>query len=275
MRIADYDVIGVSHEGNHGTYYRARPPERLGISDPEVVLKVLGRRATDDEFKRFANEMRLLNRLDSPYLAKLLDAGSVDGEVFMATRRYEASLNEAAALADDDAVRATVELVADAARGAHALHEMGVAHRDIRPSNVLIDRPDGRRRGRLGDLGLAEMGPGVSATIGTGPIGSLGYMAPEVVAEGNAGRGSDVWSLGATLHAALSDRPLFGEIPDRSVLDALRHLARTTPRVDDRLDSAVTDVIGQCLADRTERFPTANDLAIELDRVATTIGATT
>ncbi len=267
MRIADYHIIAMSHEGNHGTYYRAHPPGRLGSADEEVVLKVLGRRATDDEFKRFANEMRLLHAVASPHLAELLDAGSVDGDLFMAMRRYDGSLTEATSLVDDDGTQRIVGLVADAARGAHALHEVGVAHRDIRPSNIVVDGG----RGRLADLGMAEMGPGFSATVGAGPIGSLGYMAPEVVTEGVAGRASDIWSLGCSLHAALSDRPIHGVIPTTSMLDALRHLARTAPRIDDRLDAAVAVVIGRCLTSPADRFSTAADLATALDEIGTTI----
>lgn len=262
MRIGDYDIIDAVGDGNHGVYHTARPPARLGLNDPIVMLKVLDDYGSADDFKRITNELRLLHSLRSPHLVELLDAGSVDGRMYLATRHYPAGTLEQA---DAQLARsARVAIVADAARGAHAMHEVGVAHRDINPSNIFIDRT----RGRLADLGLAQTLAGATATIGTGPIGSLQFIDPDLVWGGKASRSTDVWSLGITLHCVLSDLPPFGDIPTGSLLAAFRHVVHNRPTLDHTFEPELLGVVDRCLAPVDKRFETALELADALDDVS-------
>ena len=262
MKVGDYEIISPIGDGNHGKYFHARPPRRLGLADPVVVLKVLDQFGSADDFHRVANELRLLHSLNSPHLVELLDAGSVDGRMYLATRLYPAGpLGEL----DESVPRSLrVAVVADAARGAHAMHEVGVAHRDINPANVFVDKT----RGRLADLGLAQTLPGATATIGTGPIGSLQFIDPDLAWGGQASRSTDIWSLGITLHVAVSDVAPFGEIPTHNLLAAMRHVVHTPPRLDHALEPELLGVIGRCLAPLDSRFATAEELAHELDDVS-------
>lgn len=262
MRIADYELVETLGDGNHGVYHTARPPARLGLADSLVTLKVLDHFGTADDFRRITNELRILHSLASPHLVELLDAGSVDGRMFLATRHYPEGSLESAGAGLARSVR--VAVVADAARGAHAMHEVGVAHRDIHPGNVFIDHG----RGRLADLGLAQTLAGATATVGTGPIGSLAFIDPDLVWGGKASRATDVWSLGITLHAALSDVQPYGQIPTDSLLAAFRHVVHTTPTLDHALEPELLGVIGRCLAPPERRFPTAAALAEALDDVS-------
>jgi serine/threonine protein kinase len=262
MRIGDYDVIDTIGEGNHGVYHTARPPTRLGLADPMVMLKVLDDFGSTDDFKRITNELRLLHSLHSPHLVELLDAGSVEGRMYLATRHYPAGSLEQA---DESLARsARVAIVADAARGAHDLHEVGVAHRDINPSNIFIDKT----RGRLADLGLAQTLAGATATIGTGPIGSLQFIDPDLVWGGKASRSTDIWSLGITLHCTLSDLPPLGEIPSESLIAAFRHVVHTPPTLDHSFEPELLGVVDRCLAPIDKRFETALELADALDDVS-------
>ncbi len=262
MRLGDYELIERLGDGNHGIFHIAKPPARLGLADPMVTLKVLDHFGSADDFKRITNELRLLHSLQSPHLVELLDAGSVDGRMYLATRFYPGG-----PLSDirDTLDRATlVAVVADAARGAHAMHEVGVAHRDINPQNVFIDRT----RGRLADLGLAQTLAGATATVGTGPIGSLQFIDPELAWGGQASRATDVWSIGITLHCALSDQLPFGEIPTSSLMAALRHVVHTPPSLDHRFEPELLNVVSRCLAPIGERFSTALEVAEQLDDVS-------
>jgi len=117
MRIGDYEIIDTIGDGNHGVYHTARPPARLGVNDPLVTLKVLDGYGSADDFKRITNELRLLHSLRSPHLVELLDAGSVDGRMYLATRHYPTGALDRAG--DGFARSARVAIVADAARGAH------------------------------------------------------------------------------------------------------------------------------------------------------------
>lgn len=258
-RIADYEFVRELGAGNHGRYYLARTPRRLGIRDEHCAVKVLATQASGDAFKRMVNELKLFASAKSPYLARLLDAGHEDGTLYYAAEYYpRGSLAEAIGtgprrVAPAEAVRA----VADAALGAHALHELGVAHRDIKPANILLTDSGAV----LADLGLAQrLSPGATVT-GIGPIGTLAYMEPGVARGLPAGRASDIWALAASLQVALTGVDPYPRLPSSNLVDALRHLLSTPPTV------TVTDpVLGPLVrwglaAERTERPPTAEAYA--------------
>lgn len=254
---ADYVLVERLGPGINAQRHLAVPPRRLGLDDELVILVVTAVDATSDQFARAANELRLLHSLRSPHLVELLDAGGEGGRLFFATRRpSHGSLESASHLSVADRIRAT----ADAALGADALHDVGVAHRNIHPATIVVDRG----RGCLDGLGLAEMSEGVTATRGTGPMGALQHTDPAMLRGEPASRATDIWSLGTTLHAVLSDRPLFGDVPTTHLLAAARHLVATPPHIDERLDPSVGRVIARCLAAPGERFDRARDVASAL-----------
>jgi len=106
--------------------------------------------------------------------------------------------------------------VAHAARATHALHEAGIAHGDIKPGNILLHAEGGK----LADLGLSRaLTPGLTVT-GLGSRTSVEFIDPAVMRGDSPSRASDVYSLGATLHWALSGASLFGMLPSDTTLVA-------------------------------------------------------
>ncbi len=258
--IADYRFTRSLGEGTHGRFYLAEPPARLGLADSAVAVKVLDGPGGDAALAAMTEELRLFASVPCPQLATLLDAGAAGGTCYYAMRYYPLGSLETPSrpLRSDEVIGA----VADAARAAHALHEAGVAHRDIKPANVLLDDGGG---GRLSDLGLAKvMAPGMTMT-GMGSIGSVEFVDPELIRGGRASRASDVWSLGATLHRALTGRSIYGALPESDPLLALRHVLKTPPRVDPALDGEVAAVVSATLAPAGERVATAGEVADRLD----------
>jgi len=257
--IADYEFIRPLGDGNHGSFHLARPPERLGLSVEYVAVKTLADRANDAAFTRMANELKLYASVKSPYLVELYDAGQQDGVLYYAGEYFpDGSLGQPARPLNRQEV---LFAVADAAEAAHALHEVGVAHRDIKPGNIMIHSTGAK----LGDLGLAQiLNPGQTVT-GIGPVGTIAYLAPEIIRGEGATRATDIWAVGATLHQALTGRLIFPDVPESSLLDALRHVLHRDPTLAGPLSVGETAIITSSLeAEPSERPPTALDLAEDI-----------
>ncbi len=254
--IADYEFVRFLGEGNNGEFYLAKPPKRVPVDDEHVAVKVLAGTTSDDAFRRMTRELRTFAAVNSPYLVLLYDAGQEGGTFFYAMEYLPMGslATPARPLERDEVVRA----VEHAARAAHALHEVGSAHRDIKPANVLLHEEGAK----LSDLGLVQiLAPGQTVT-GLAGVGSIEFMDPAIMQGGRASRASDVWSLGATLHRALTGTGLYGELPERDPLLALRKVLNSTPELAASLSTGEADVIRACLADPAERPPTAEEVAV-------------
>lgn len=260
--IADYEFIRPLGESNYGTNYLATPPPRLGIEDSEVVVKVIAGPTSDDAFRRATRELKHFSVADSDRLVSVFDAGRHGGAFYYAMEYLPLGSLERPAhrLSPEQAVRA----VRDAAQAAHALHERGIAHRDIKPANILIAE-DG---GRLSDLGLSQLlTPGVVVT-GLGQIG-LEFTDPQIMLGAAASRASDVWSLGASLHYAMTGTGVYGDLPSSEPLMLVRTILASTPTVSPGLAGDAADLIGACLDPELGRRPrTAQEVADRIDRLA-------
>lgn len=261
--VADYTFVRLLGDGGQGSVYLAVPPSRLGVEVPHVAVKVLARKATDEEFQRAVEELRLFAAQRSPYTTTLIEAGRQEnGTVFYSMEHFPlGSLGTPGRQVSRGEV---LRLVAHAARGAHALHEAGMAHRDIKPTNVMMHA----NGGKLSDLDLAHvMSPGQTFS-GRSPIDSVFFMEPGVLRGQPPSRASDVWALGVTLHVALTGRPVYEGSPDGNLLSALRTVLAGTPTIDPSLTDDEADIVSHCLAaDPADRPATAEALADRLEAV--------
>jgi eukaryotic-like serine/threonine-protein kinase len=256
QRIADYEFVRQLGDGNHGTFHLAERPARLPVPDQHVAVKVLSAPTSEETFRRATKELRAFAAVRSPYLVSLYDAGQEGGVFYYAMEFLPLGslASPTRPLSREEVLRA----VEHAARAAHALHEAGLVHRDIKPGNVLLHE----HGAKLSDLGLAQvLAPGMTVT-GMGPLASLEYVDPQVLTGGRASRATDIWSLGATLHAAACGTGIYGALPDRDPLLALRKVLSTTPAVSTDLAPEVRDLVEHCLApDAAARPRTALELA--------------
>ncbi len=260
-RIADYELTRVLGPGNHGTFYLAATPERLGHPEPTVALKILDRHASDGEFKRMVAELRTLLALEHPNLVDIIDAGHDDGRLFYTMPYYADGPLRYGPVDSNEAVIAAVSRVADVAEAAHALHDIGVVHRDIKPSNILLDRG----RGLLTDLGVANFISSDFTATGTSAVGSIAFADPTLLEGQPPGRATDIWSLAATLHVALTGRYVMGKIPDHHLSAAIRHVFSAVPMVDGNCPAPLVPIIESAISrDRDERPATALTFAYQL-----------
>ena len=155
-------------------------------------------------------------------------------------------------------------LTAQICAGLAAVHEAGIVHRDLKPANVLLDNG----RVRLADFGIARITGESKSTIAGMVMGTALYLAPELIAGGEASPASDVYAAGITLYELLAGQPPFtGHVA--AVMQA--HLQRTAPRppgIPDRIWAA----IAACLSKDPAGRPTADDLGDAMRQAAIDTG---
>lgn len=257
----DYVVLRPFSEGGHGRFYLAAPPPRLGLTGPVVIKVVPG--GQESGFRRFTRELKLFARVNSPHLVKLYDAGQHEDVFF-----YSMEWCEGGTLAEptDELTRAAkLRAVADAARAVHDLHEAGIAHRDLRPGNILL-RSGGQAC--LGDLGLAQLGSGSVTSMA--PMASIGFVDPRLITGHNASRASDIYSLGAILHWTLTGKHIHPGVEGVDPMMAVRSVLRQPPHVERNLLSIdEAELILACTAAQPEQRPaTALEVAALIDSLA-------
>lgn len=254
--IADYEFVHLLGEGIHGSVFLARCPERLQLDLDHVAVKTLAHRAGDGDFDNLTTELRRYNAVSSSRLVELFDVGQQGGVLFIAGEYLpDGSLAQPAR----PFTRASVlSAIADGALAAHALHEDGIAHRSIKPGNIVIDGTTAK----LTDIGLSHvLNPGQTVT-GLDNVGSIEFLAPELIQGHVASRASDIWALGATMHRVLTGRSIYPNVPDDSLLEALRFVLSEPPTLNEALGDDERIVISLALsADPTNRQQTALDLA--------------
>ncbi|WP_433125634.1 protein kinase domain-containing protein [Micromonospora sp. CA-240977] len=169
---------------------------------------------------RTLREARAAARLNHPAVVRLYDVIPVDGNPwivmeYVPSRTLQDLVDAEGPLEPSHAARIGLAIL-DALRAAHTA---GVLHRDIKPQNVLVAH-DGRVM--LTDFGLATFDGGDGVTTRPGMVlGSPQYVAPERAAEGASTVAADLWSLGATLHAAVEGRSPYARSTAMATLSAL------------------------------------------------------
>ena len=247
--IADYRFISALGPGDPGPFYLARCPERLPVSAEFVAVKVLSGASRNDAFRRAIRELTAFAAVRSPYLVTLYDAGQQGNDIYYSMEYLaEGSLaRPACPLQPGTALTA----VAHAARAAHALHEAGIAHNDIKPGNILLRAC----RGKLADLGLSHLlTPGLTST-GLGSAASVEYLDPALIRGERPSRASDVFALGATLHKALTGESLYGVRPADNAMVAVRRVMSRPAVISASLDRATKEVIGWAIATEAAARP--------------------
>jgi serine/threonine protein kinase len=197
-----HELLG---EGGMGVVFRATHE-----SDGEVVaLKVLrGELGGDDVYRRrFLHEARAASAVRHPNLVSIREAGDADGRSYLAVayvpgNTLDERIRAGGPLPVDDVLRLATEI----GSALDALHSGGLVHRDVKASNILLGK-DGTAM--LSDFGLAK---GQAYTVLTRPgqvMGTLDYMAPELIRGEPAGPASDIYALGCVVFECAAGQPPF------------------------------------------------------------------
>jgi eukaryotic-like serine/threonine-protein kinase len=261
-RVGRFEVRGSLGSGTFATVYRAFDP----ALEREVALKVPHARAVSGAkaLARFFGEAKALAQLRHPRIVPIFEAGSVGEVHFLATAFIPGTTLERRLESGAIAARRAAEIAADLAEALGHAHRLGIAHRDIQPSNVLID---GDEAVYLSDFGLAHRGA-AARRLGACPlIGTPAYLAPEQpTAEEIADLStSDQYSLGVVFYQMLCGRvPFLG--PPQLVVYSARYDDPVAPRVlRPDLPRALERICRRAMARRpADRYPSCDALAGDL-----------
>jgi serine/threonine protein kinase len=169
--------------------------------------------------RRVLREARAIARIDHPHVVRVLDVLHERGEPWIVMELVPSrSLFEVVRLDGPLSPEQTAKVGVAVLAGLRAAHASGLLHRDVKPANVLLGF-DGRIV--LTDFGLALAAGDASMTTTGVVLGSPSYLAPERALDLPAGPPADLWSLGATLYAAVEGRPPYSKSSPVAVLAAL------------------------------------------------------
>lgn len=199
-----YQLVTLIGWGGFGEVWRAKDP-RLG--NRQVAIKIMRPDGRDQQgVTRFERELELTARMRHPNIVTVFDTGTANGLPFMVMEFLDGSTLEGMQPAggwDMAEVARIGREVCAALAHAHGQNPP-VIHRDIKPSNIFRCRD---RRVKVTDFGIATTTTGTRLTKSGYVMGTLKYMAPEVLIGHPAASGSDVWAVGSVLYELLSGKP--------------------------------------------------------------------
>jgi serine/threonine-protein kinase len=247
----DYLIDEPLGEGGMGIVFRA-----IREDGAVVALKVLKPLLVADEHatRRFAREARAAGAVAHPHLIDVIEAGDVDGTAFLAMRYVAGrSLDDRLAEHGPLPIADTVRLAAEVGGALDALGAAGFVHRDVKPSNILLDA---QRGALLTDFGLVKRSDSTMLTSPGQMLGTLDYIAPELLRGAEPGPGSDLYALGCVVFECLAGTPPFGA---RSVFEVgMAHLGDRPPdpcHGRDDAPAALSRAVLAALAKRPEERP--------------------
>jgi serine/threonine protein kinase len=252
-----YQLIELLGRGGMGEVWRAYDAE----IDRVVALKMLLPNLSEDpEFEtRFRREVRAAARLDDRHVVPIYDVGEIDGRLYVTMRLITGTdlhtLLDNGPLDPSRAV-AIIDQIATALQNAH---RTGLVHRDVKPSNILLEPND---FAYLIDFGIARTAEdGVTQTGST--IGTWAYMAPERFSNDQINPSSDIYALACVLYECVTgQQPFPGDTFERV---ASGHIFSPPPRpseISRTIPTALDAVIARGLAKQpSDRYPTAVDMA--------------
>ncbi|WP_159448704.1 Stk1 family PASTA domain-containing Ser/Thr kinase [Demequina sp. NBRC 110053] len=221
-----YEVRERIAAGGMATVYVAHD-QRL---ERDIALKVMhphlaADASTADFVARFQREAKAAARLTHPGMVRVYDQG-VDGSVSYLTMEYVEGENLRQRLAQEHtmAVGEALTIAESVLDALAAAHRKGLVHRDVKPENVLLDDTE---QPKLADFGLARAVTEVTSTSTGMLLGTVAYLAPELVADGDADARADVYSCGILLYEMVTGRQPF--TAETALGVASRHVHEDVP----------------------------------------------
>jgi hypothetical protein len=262
LQVAGYRLDREIGRGRTAVVYSARD-ERLGRL---VALKILAPELGDDDaFRRWSvQQFRAVAAIRNPHIVPIFEAGQADGLLFIAMRYVAGGDARSLARREGPLPPGRVAVIIwQAASALDAMHAAGLMHRDVKPTNILVDAAPGHPdRVYLSDFGLSS-----GAVSVAGPsLNTLACIAPELIEGDRADGRADEYALAAAAFELLTGWPPFQPDDAAALLNA--HLTQQPPRATERrpeLPPAVDAVLARALAKEPEqRYASCGEFAVAL-----------
>jgi serine/threonine protein kinase len=262
QRFAAYELVELVGDGDMGMVFKARDV-RLGRW---VALRIVAHDLARDPVvrARLNRESTLLASLDHPHVAPIYDAGEHDGRLFIATRWVDGP-NLAALVGENGPLepRRAVRIVNQAASALQAAHGLGMMHRNVKPSSILVAAND---LAYLTDFGLARRRDDMTGlTAEQHLLDTYDYVVPEYISGADVDARVDIYGLGCAMYTALT-----AEVPyprSGAAAKMYAHLSADppsahgrNPSVPEQLDAVVRRAMAKAPDDRQQ---TAAEFALE------------
>ena len=268
---ADYEHLIEIGRGGMGVVYKAH--QRSLNRDVALKMMVRGVFASPDDLRRFRTEAESAAKLTHPHIVSVYEVGEQAGLPYFSMQLIDGETLAERISRNPLAPREAAALLIPVCRAISYAHRSGVLHRDMKPSNILMDRSG---HPYVSDFGLARIVEkaqglqplGLGHTRSGAILGTPGYMAPEqaVGDPSQIGPATDIYSLGAVLFAMLTGRPPFQcASPADAVIMALEHEPPPPRMLNPAIDVDLEMIVLKALQKPADlRYSTADELADDL-----------
>jgi serine/threonine protein kinase len=257
QKIGAYEIVGALGQGGMATVYKAYH-ERL---DRFVAIKLMHASFLQDEdFRaRFQREARIVARLEHQNIVPIYDYAEHENMPYLVMKHIEGMTLKRRAIKTGLTLHETYGFLNKIADGLDYAHKQGILHRDMKPSNILVDKND---MPYITDFGLARIAEAGSSTISHDMmLGTPFYISPEQ-AQGSKDLDSrtDIYALGVILYELITGRvPFQADTPYAIVHGHIYTTPEAPSKINPELTEAVDKVLAVALAkNREERYPTAS-----------------
>ena len=269
--LGHYQIIEKLGQGGMGVVYKARD---LHL-DRFVALKILppDQLADPERRQRFTQEARAASALAHPNIITIHDVSSDAGVDFIAMEYVPGKTLDQLIPSTGMPLRQALKIALQAADGLAAAHAIGIVHRDVKPSNIMVGDKD---RVTVMDFGLAKL-QGLVAESGASAasamtalhteagriVGTLHYMSPEQAAGRTVDERSDIFSFGSLLYQMLcGQRPFQG---DSAITTLAAIIEKEPPPLPAGVPASVEEVLARCLhKDPSQRYQHMADVVVDL-----------